>query len=136
MPKDPSKNAYSKGLTYVAQKPSFLANFGKPASPPRAASSGRPGREPLPERPKDGEWAEGSDGEKEEEEDEWGEVYGGGGDDGPQVVVLKEGRHLTEEEVKRERRRGEWDDDSKHTVLTIPSRRVTITSTTCSASIH
>jgi hypothetical protein len=33
-------------------------------------------------------------------------VFGGGGEEGPQVVVLKEGRHLTAEEVKRERRRG------------------------------
>jgi hypothetical protein len=40
-------------------------------------------------------------------DDEWGDVYGGGGEDGPQVVVLKEGRHLSEAEVKRERRRGE-----------------------------
>ena len=112
-----SRNAAS-GLTYVANTPSFLKNFGKaPASPPhsdrfegqRAESSGRPGREPLPERPTDGKWAKGSDdegGAAESEDDEWGEVFGGGGDDGPQVVVLKEGRHLTAEDVKRERRSG------------------------------
>ena len=63
----------------------------------------------MPSRPRDGEWAGGSDEEKEKElgsDDEWGDVYGGGGDEGPQVVVLKEGRHLSADEVKRERRRG------------------------------
>lgn len=106
--KGASKNDL-KGLTYVAQKPSFLQNFGKPRepSPPpgrAGVSRGTGGREPLPERPTDGEWAGGSDGEPSD--DEWGDVYGGGGDDGPQVVVLKEGRHLSADEVKRERRRG------------------------------
>lgn len=33
-------------------------------------------------------------------------MFGGGGEEGPQVVVLKEGRHLTAEEIKRERRKG------------------------------
>lgn len=110
----PSKNS-ANSLTYVAQKPAFLANFGQPARtspPPRerdAAASGRGGRgrEALPERPRDGQWAQGSDDEREEgSDDEWGERFGGGGDEGPQVVVLKEGRHLSGDEVKRERRRG------------------------------
>lgn len=120
----PSKNEFSRGLSYVAQKPAFLQNFGQPqASPPAESSSSssrtapnRPGREPLPTRPDSGEWAGGSDDEDagrkgrrnagEDSDDEWGEVYGGGGEEGPQVVVLKEGRHLSAEEVKRERRRG------------------------------
>jgi len=116
----PSKNQYSQGLTYVSATPSFLKHFGQPKPPsPRpnshSTSQARDGREPLPERPRSGEWASGSDDEKaereeeeeeEEGEDEWGEMYGGG-EEGPQVVVLKEGRHLTGEEVKRERRRGE-----------------------------
>lgn len=123
----------SKGLTYVAQQPSFLRNFGKPLSPPPKPGRGgvvREGREAVPSRPKEGQWARegsgsGSESEDEfgrrrpkgkgreegedvepEEEDEWGEVYGGGGDDGPQVVVLKEGRHLSAHQVKQERRRG------------------------------
>jgi len=49
---------------------------------------------------------------QDEEDDEWGEVYGGGGDDGPQVVVLKEGRHLSAQQVKQERRRGRFSFDS------------------------
>ncbi|ORX40803.1 hypothetical protein BD324DRAFT_647711 [Kockovaella imperatae] len=117
MPKELTRNQVSNGLTYVANTPSFLKNFGKPPpSPPPAErfdhseSSGRPGREPLPERPRDGKWAKGSDDEKDDtnnpdSDDEWGEIYGGGGEDGPQVVVLKEGRHLSADEVKRERRR-------------------------------
>ena len=117
MPRDPTRNQISNGLTYVANTPSFLQNFGKrPPTPPPAdrfaqGSSSRQGREPLPERPSDGKWARGSDdegdGKGQESDDEWGEIYGGGGDDGPQVVVLKEGRHLTAEDVKRERRIGE-----------------------------
>jgi hypothetical protein len=110
--KGQSKNDL-KNLTYIAQKPSFLQNFGqpKPPSPPPGRSGvTRDGREPLPERPRDGTWAGGSDDEGgkggEESDDEWGDVYGGGGDEGPQVVVLKEGRHLTADDVKRERRRG------------------------------
>ena len=111
--KGPSKNQYSQGLTYVANTPSFLRHFGQAQSPP--ASPGRSGREPLPSRPKEGKWAGGSDDEgghdkdraDDGEDDEWGETFGGGGEEGPQVVVLKEGRHLTAEEVKRERRRGE-----------------------------
>lgn len=99
-----SKND-TKGLSYVAATPAFLRNFGKPQSPPRrAGESSTGGRAALPERPNDGKWAGGSDGE--EEEDEWDAKFGGGGDEGPQVVVLKEGRHLTAEEVKRERRKG------------------------------
>lgn len=96
-PKDrePSKAALSSGLTYVAQKPSFLANFG--AKPENERGND------LPSRPTDGEWAAGSD--EEEEQDEWEAMYGG--EEGPQVVVLKEGRHLSADEVARERRRGE-----------------------------
>jgi hypothetical protein len=105
----PSKNQISNGLTYVAQTPSFLRNFGKPASPPRTARGEGRG-DALPERPSEGKWARGSnDGDASEEEDEWEARFGGGGDEGPQVVVLREGRHLTEEQVKRERRRGECD---------------------------
>lgn len=124
----PSKNQVSNSLTYVAQTPSFLKNFGKPpASPPRRGRGrggdeadtgvGGSGRAAIPERPDEGKWARGSDdgkggkggnGEESEEEDEWEARFGGGGDDGPQVVVLREGRHLTEDQVKRERRRGEW----------------------------
>lgn len=133
MPRDPTRNQVSNGLSYNKVVPSFLANFGKPTAsrspPPEHHPSydprihgrdapGRGGREPLPERPKDGEWAGGSDGEDDvdgrkrrrkmahDSDDEWGDVYGGGGDEGPQVVVLKEGRHLSEAEVRRERRRG------------------------------
>lgn len=96
----------SKGLSYVAATPSFLKNFGQPPPSRAGESSNSGGRADLPSRPEDGKWAGGSDGE--EEEDEWDAKYGGGGDDeGPQVVVLKEGRHMTAEEVKKERRRGE-----------------------------
>lgn len=104
-PKDrePSRAAVNSGLTYVAQKPSFLANFGKAATP--EDGKGRDGRD-LPSRPKEGEWAAGSD---DEEEDEWDAMYGGG-EEGPQVVVLKEGRHLSADELARERRRGGWVD--------------------------
>ncbi|BEI80937.1 hypothetical protein CcaverHIS002_0200970 [Cutaneotrichosporon cavernicola] len=87
--REPSRAQISSGLSYVAQKPSFLANFGKP--PPSE-------REPIPTRPDEGEWAEDSD------EDEWDKKFGGG-EDGPQVVVLKEGRHLSADEVAKERRR-------------------------------
>ncbi len=88
--REPSRAQVSNGLTYVAQKPAFLANFGQPAGQ----------REPIPTRPDEGEWAEDSD------EDDWDKKFGGG-EDGPQVVVLKEGRHLNADEVARERRRGE-----------------------------
>jgi hypothetical protein len=108
--KGQSKNDL-KNLTYIPQKPAFLQTFGqpkKPSPPPgRSGVSRSSGREAVPERPTYGEWAGGSDDEKNKgSDDEWGDVYGGGGDDGPQVVVLKEGRHLTAEDVKRERRRG------------------------------
>ena len=113
--KGQSKNDL-KNLTYIPQKPAFLQTFGqpkRPSPPPGRSGASRSGREALPERPTDGEWAEGSDDEtrgkgkgRGDSDDEWGDVYGGGGDDGPQVVVLKEGRHLTAEDVKRERRRG------------------------------
>lgn len=105
-------------LEYTAAVPSFLQNYGQPKpdpdSPPR--TSAHPGREPLPERPRDGRWAAGSDdegdskgkGREDELEDEWDLKYGGGrGDDGPQVVVLKEGKHLTKEDLEAERRKGE-----------------------------
>lgn len=109
-PKGGNRND-SKGLSYVAATPSFLKNFGKPPSPPRGrftpGESSNGGRAALPSRPEDGKWAGGSDNEDEEEEDEWDAKFGGGGDEGPQVVVLKEGRHLTAEEVKKERRKGE-----------------------------
>lgn len=123
MPRDASRNQ-ANNLTYTKQVPKFLQNFGQPApsrSPPpehhpnARGGQQREGREAVPERPKEGKWAGGSDDEREErrrrreaesDDDEWGDVYGGGGDDGPQVVVLKEGRHLTAEEVKRERKRG------------------------------
>lgn len=109
---EPTRAQYSHGLEYVAQKPAFLQNFGRPApsSSDRDGREGRGGREPLPERPDEGEWAKGSD--DEEEEDEW-DVRFGGGEDGPQVVVLKEGRHLSAAEVERERKIGE---------LSFPSR--------------
>ncbi|EIW66258.1 hypothetical protein TREMEDRAFT_70186 [Tremella mesenterica DSM 1558] len=107
MPKDPTRQQYSSGLTYVAQKPSFLQNFGKvPTSPPHQNGQSSNNREPLPSRPREGRWAKGSDNEEEDpgEEDEWEESYGGG-EDGPQVVVLKQGRHLNADELKRERQR-------------------------------
>ncbi|TXT05961.1 hypothetical protein VHUM_03722 [Vanrija humicola] len=85
-------------LEYVAQKPAFLANFGQPTK-----AEGRRDARDLPSRPKDGEWAGGSDGESDE--DEW-EAQFGGGDDGPQIVVLKEGRHLSKAEVDAERKKG------------------------------
>lgn len=103
---EPTRAQYSHGLEYVANKPAFLQNFGRPvpSSPDRDGErGGRGGREPLPERPDEGEWARGSD---DEEEDEW-DVRFGGGEDGPQVVVLKEGRHLSAAEVDRERKIGE-----------------------------
>ena len=117
MPRDPTRQQVSAGLQYVAQKPAFLQNFGHaPVSPPPgrrgessragAAGQGGSGREPLPERPREGEWAKGSDDEGGDEEDEWEQMYGGG-DDGPQVVVLKQGRHLDADQLRRERNRGE-----------------------------
>ncbi|GMK56204.1 hypothetical protein CspeluHIS016_0300440 [Cutaneotrichosporon spelunceum] len=83
--REPSRAQISSGLSYVAQKPAFLANFGQPS------------REPVPTRPDEGEWAEDSD------EDDWDKKFGG--EDGPQVVVIREGRHLSADEVARERRR-------------------------------
>jgi len=109
--KGQSKNDL-KNLTYIAQKPAFLQNFGqpkRPSPPPGRSGARREGRDrdDLPSRPTDGEWAGGSDDERQDgTDDEWGETFGGGGDEGPQVVVLKEGRHLTADDVKRERRRG------------------------------
>ncbi|KAL7422939.1 hypothetical protein Q5752_002237 [Cryptotrichosporon argae] len=118
MPKDPNARQYSAGLSYVAQKPAFLQNLATamgavPVSGPGShagshagsglSGSGRGGREAVPERPETGQWAAGS-GSESGSEDEWEQRFGGG-DDGPQVVVLKEGRHMTADEVRRERRR-------------------------------
>ncbi|WRT70881.1 uncharacterized protein IL334_007880 [Kwoniella shivajii] len=128
----PSKQQLSN-LSYVAVKPKFLQNFGKPPSPPppsSASSSSRfqvdprnDGREAIPSRPKEGRWAGGSDDEgdndprlknggkgggeggEEESDDEWGETFGGGGEEGPQIVVLKQGRHLSKDEVNKLRRK-------------------------------
>ncbi|KAI5455355.1 hypothetical protein NCC49_000169 [Naganishia albida] len=126
-----SKGQFSRGLTYQEQHvPAFLqklraqvngGNTGprrsgddddesphvvdrRSASPPAS----RGGRETLPERPREGKWAEGSDDEEQggkkrkgdDEDDEWAQRYGGG-DDAPQIVVLNEGKHLSAEEVKR-----------------------------------
>lgn len=126
-----SKGQFSRGLTYQEQHvPAFLqklraqvngGNTGprrsgddddesphvvdrRSASPPPS----RGGRETLPERPREGKWAEGSDDEEQggkkrkgdDEDDEWAQRYGGG-DDAPQIVVLNEGKHLSAEEVKR-----------------------------------
>jgi hypothetical protein len=129
----PSKGQFSRGLQYQEQHvPKFLqqlrqqVNGGatghrrtddddespnvvsrRSASPPTRA-----GREAIPERPREGKWAAGSDdeddgqrrrtrgGQDEEEEDEWTQRYGGG-DDAPQIVVLNEGKHLSAEEVRR-----------------------------------
>jgi hypothetical protein len=129
-----SKGQFSKGLTYQEDHvPAFLqkmraqvnggatghrrsvnedddesphvVNSRRSASPPS-----RGGREAVPERPREGKWADGSDdeggskggkkGKGEEEDDEWTQRYGGG-DDAPQIVVLNEGKHLSAEEVKR-----------------------------------
>lgn len=80
-----------------------------------ASPSSRGGREAIPERPREGKWADGSDNEddgkgnkkkrgttggEDEEDDEWTQRYGGG-DDAPQIVVLNEGKHLSAEEVRR-----------------------------------
>ncbi len=91
------------------------------ASPPRRGADGRI-REALPSRPDEGAWAGGSDDESkarkgkgkagkddEEEEDEWEARWGGGrSGEGPQIVVLKEGKHMTEEEVRAARNVGAW----------------------------
>lgn len=120
MPREPTRNQVSNGLQYVAQKPAFLQQFGfgggrrddsDDEDDEGQGSSSRRGRD-LPSRPKDGKWAGGSDDEGANDEkdgrirDEWDEMYGG--DDGPQVVVLKEGRHLSADELARERRKGEF----------------------------
>ncbi|RSH81269.1 uncharacterized protein EHS24_008709 [Apiotrichum porosum] len=117
MPREPTRNQVSNGLQYVAQKPAFLQQFGfgggrrddsDDEDDEGQGSSSRRGRD-LPSRPKDGKWAGGSDDEGANDEkdgrirDEWDEMYGG--DDGPQVVVLKEGRHLSADELARERRK-------------------------------
>lgn len=132
----PSKGQSSRGLTYQEEHvPKFLqlmrqqVNGGtsghrrtdgddeapnvvsrRSASPPS-----RGGREAIPERPREGKWADGSDNEDggkgaggkrgakgagNEEDDEWTQRYGGG-DDAPQIVVLNEGKHLSAEEVRR-----------------------------------
>jgi hypothetical protein len=96
------------------------------ASPPS-----RGGREAIPERPRDGKWARGSDDEDDtklgagrrsgkkavdgEEDDEWTERYGGG-DDGPQIVVLNEGKHLSAEQV-RKAQTGESEGEQQRTRL-------------------
>jgi hypothetical protein len=131
--REPSKGQFSKGLTYQeSHVPAFLqrmrqqVNGGtsghrrtddddeapnivsrRSASPPS-----RGGREAIPERPREGKWADGSDNEDggkgnkggvkgagDEEDDEWTQRYGGG-DDAPQIVVLNEGKHLSAEEVR------------------------------------
>lgn len=88
------------------------------ASPVRRGADGRV-RESVPERPRDGKWAGGSDDEGDNsgkgkaravdgETDEWEERWGGGMDgDGPQIVVLKEGKHMSEAEVVAAKRGGE-----------------------------
>ncbi|WVR08756.1 hypothetical protein IAU60_005814 [Kwoniella sp. DSM 27419] len=118
-----SSRQYGNSLSYSAPVPKFLQNFGRAPSPPSSPER-EDGRAALPSRPREGQWANGSDDESdrkgrkggggrgagsegEDEDDEWGETFGGGGDEGPQVVVLKEGRHLSEDEVKRLRRKAQ-----------------------------
>ncbi|WVO13592.1 hypothetical protein L204_101213 [Cryptococcus depauperatus] len=113
-----TKHQYSQGLAYVAQKPSFLQHFGQLPTQPQSTSTtalhgarnreGREGREPLPSRPDEGQWAKGSDNEdglSEEEDELAGLIRGVAGDDTPQVVVLKEGRHLSLDEIQREKQK-------------------------------
>lgn len=137
---EPSKGQFSRGLTYQEHHvPKFLQQLrqqvnGNAAGGHRrtrndeddeapsvsnrrsASPPSRGGREVIPERPRDGKWAKGSDDEDEaesgagrksggkgvdgEEDDEWSQRYGGG-DDGPQIVVLNEGKHLSAEQVRK-----------------------------------
>ncbi|WWC65031.1 uncharacterized protein I303_107645 [Kwoniella dejecticola CBS 10117] len=76
----PTRQQYSSGLSYVANTPKFLQNFGQPSPSPSLDSTsasgpsrggrrserdiqGQSGREALPSRPKEGKWANGSDDE-------------------------------------------------------------------------
>ncbi|KAJ9107607.1 hypothetical protein QFC21_001066 [Naganishia friedmannii] len=137
---EPSKGQFSRGLTYQEHHvPKFLQQMrqqvnGNAAGGHRrtrnddddeapivsnrrsASPPSKGGREAIPERPRDGKWARGSDDEDDpkagagrksgrksadgEEDDEWSQRYGGG-DDGPQIVVLNEGKHLTAEQVRK-----------------------------------
>ncbi|KAJ9124504.1 hypothetical protein QFC24_003295 [Naganishia onofrii] len=137
---EPSKGQFSRGLTYQEHHvPKFLQQLrqqvnGNAAGGHRrtrndeddeapsvsnrrsASPPSRGGREVIPERPRDGKWAKGSDDGDEaksgagrksggkgvdgEEDDEWSQRYGGG-DDGPQIVVLNEGKHLSAEQVRK-----------------------------------
>jgi hypothetical protein len=139
MPKNgggPNNNQFRNGLTYSARVPAFLQALKKQVdgsgsgSRPRDGRSESPvrlrkGRDHISERPRDGQWAGGSDeegGEKDEfgrarrrspkgkgkasddDEDEWDKRFGGGqDDDGPQIVVVNEGKHLTAEQYQQER---------------------------------
>lgn len=130
-----SKGQFSRGLTYQEDHvPKFLQKMraqvnGGDTGPRRsgddddesphvvsrrsASPPSKGGREALPERPREGKWAGGSDNEDDsksgkpgkrgagdDEDDEWTQRYGGG-DDAPQIVVLNEGKHLSAEEVQR-----------------------------------
>lgn len=134
---NPSKGQFSRGLTYQEDHvPKFLQKMrqqvnGGNAGPRRsgddddesphvvsrrsASPPSRGGREAIPERPREGQWAGGSDNEDDsksgtgkkggkgvgdDEEDEWTQRYGGG-DDAPQIVVLNQGKHLSAEEVRK-----------------------------------
>jgi len=143
MPKNGGGNSsaqYKNGLTYNAKVPAFLQALKKQIDGSAGSSrrrddrsespvrifEGREGRDPIPERPREGRWAGGSDNEdgggkdefgrakrasskgkggaSDEEEDEWDKRFGGGqDDDGPQIVVVNEGKHLTADQYKLER---------------------------------
>ncbi|KAJ9112561.1 hypothetical protein QFC19_000578 [Naganishia cerealis] len=132
---EPSKGQFSRGLTYQEHHvPKFLQKLrqqvnGQAAGGSRhnnddddeeapsvanrrsASPPSRGGREAIPERPREGKWARGSDNEDDtksgatrrtgnKDDDEWTERYGDG-DEGPQIVVLKEGKHLSAEQVRK-----------------------------------
>ncbi|KAF8532299.1 hypothetical protein JB92DRAFT_3138459 [Gautieria morchelliformis] len=104
-PKEPTRHQLSSRLAYKSQTPSFLVKLQNQVAG-RATEDdddepqyldgidefGRERRPPIPERPEDDK--RGSDDEDDVDEK-------------PLVVVLKEGKHLTELEVKNERRKAQ-----------------------------
>ena len=105
-PKEPTRHQLSSRLSYTQNTPKFLQKFQNRVTGVADQEeeeeddefeydgSGRPPipkRPPIPERPTD------DPGSADEDRD----------DEAPQIVVVKQGKHMTEREVKNEQRMGE-----------------------------
>lgn len=103
-PKEPTRAQLSSRLAYSSQKPAFLQKLenriaGVPDDEEEDGDEwenlGGDGRVPIPRRPKEKEDdTEESEGRERDEE----------GEEMPQIVVLRQGKHLTEAQV----RQGTW----------------------------